>query len=222
MGQREPVDRGRGEAAIHAAVGPNRQRHTVERQDFPGPSHVRGHSDFGRVLQQALRARLDPRVAGLTRNLDHTWRRRRHQRRAVQVDRRHYFSRITPNVRPATMYLRAITIRMSGTDMAMTPDAAMSFQMISNWVTSPWTPTGNVWECGVAVRISAKRNSLHAKVKTMVAAAMSPGAASGSSTRRKEVHRLAPSTRAASSSSIGISARKPFNIQMANGKLNSE
>ena len=94
--------------------------------------------------------------------------------------------------------------------------------MISNWVTSPWTPTGNVWAFGVAVRINAKRNSLQANVKTIVAAAISPGNASGSSTRRKEVHRLAPSTSAASSSSSGISARKPFSIQMANGKLNSE
>src|SRR5207248_4441305 len=210
------------EAAIHAAVGPNRQRHAVERQDFSGLHNFRGHSDFGRVFQQAFRARLDALVAGLTRDLDDARRRRRHQGRAVQVDRRHYFSRMTPNVSPATRYLRATTIRTSGTDMAMTPDAAMSFQMISNWVTSPWTPTGKVCDCGVAVRISAKRNSLHAKVKTMVAAAMSPGAASGRSTRREEVHRLAPSTSVASSSSSGISARNPFNIQMAKGKLNRE
>src|SRR5438445_818659 len=168
------------------------------------------------------RARLDSGVPRLTRDLEDSWRRRRHQGGAVEVDRDRHFSRITPKVRPATMYLRPITISTSGIAIAITPAAAMSFQMISNWVTSPWTPTGKVCAFGVAVRIRAKRNSLQANVKTIVAAAIIPGNASGSSTRRNDVQRLAPSTSAASSSSSGISARKPFSIQMANGKLNSE
>ena len=98
----------------------------------------------------------------------------------------------------------------------------MSFQMISNCVTRPWTPTGKVCALGVAVKISANRNSLHAKVKMMMPAAMIPGAASGISTRQKAIQRVAPSTSAASSSSSGISVRNPFSIQMANGRLNSE
>src|SRR3989454_11838271 len=88
------------------------------------------------------------------------------------------------------MYLRAITMRTSGTDMAMTPEAAMSFQMISNWVTRPCTPTGNVCEFGVAVRMRANRNSLHANVKMMMPAAMIPGAARGSRMRQNAIQRL--------------------------------
>ena len=48
-----------------------------------------------------------------------------------------YFSRITPKVKPATIYRRPITIKISGRAMAITPEAAMSFQMISNCVTRP-------------------------------------------------------------------------------------
>src|ERR1700730_1724752 len=208
--------------AIHPSVGSNRQGDAVEREDLLRSNQFRGGPHLVALVEQPLGARFDPRVARFTRNLQNSLGWRRHQGGPVQEDGGRHFSRITPKVSPATMYLRAITIRKSGTDMAMTPEAAMSFQMISNWVTSPWTPTGKVCEFGVAVRISAKRNSLHANVKTMVAAAIRPGAASGSSTRGNEVQRFAPSTRAASSSSIGISARKPLSIQMANGRLNNE
>ena len=98
----------------------------------------------------------------------------------------------------------------------------MSFQMISNWVTRPCTPTGNVCEFGVAVRMRANRNSLHANVKMMMPAAMIPGAARGSRMRQNAIQRLAPSTSAASSNSSGISVRNPFSIQMAKGRLNRE
>ena len=98
----------------------------------------------------------------------------------------------------------------------------MSFQMISNWVTRPWTPTGNVCAFGVLVRMSANRNSLQENEKTMTPAARSPGVASGRRMCRNAVQRLAPSASAASSISRGISVRKPFNIQIVNGRLNSE
>src|SRR5439155_3474190 len=117
------------------------QGHAVERQDFFGSDHARRRADLGRVLQQALRARLDSGVPRLTRDLEDSWRRRRHQGGAVEVDRDRHFSRITPKVRPATMYLRPITMSTRGIAIAITPAAAMSFQIISNWVTSPWTPT---------------------------------------------------------------------------------
>src|SRR5207244_7047208 len=112
--------------ASQRAAAPNRPRDAIERRAFLGLNNFGGHLDFGRVLQQALRARLDSLVAGLTRDFDDARCRRRHQGCAVQIDRRHYFSRMTPNVSPATRYLRATTIRTSGTDMAITPDAAMS------------------------------------------------------------------------------------------------
>ena len=101
----------------------------------------------------------------------------------------------------------------------MTPPAAMSFQMISNWVTSPWTPTGKVIDCGVAVRMKAKRNSAQSKAKTITPAARTPVEASGSRTCRKACKRVPPSTRAASSTSAGICSRKPLSIQMASGRL---
>src|ERR1700730_17673449 len=208
--------------AIHPSVGSNRQGDAVEREDLLRSNQFRGGPHLAAVVEQPLGASLAPAVAGVPRNRAQRPGGRRHQGGAIQIDPRSHMSRITPKVRPATRYLRATTIRTSGIDIAITPDAAMSFQMISNWVTRPWTPTGKVWAFGVAVRISAKRNSLQAKVNTIVAAAIKPGAASGSSTRRNAVHRLAPSTRAASSSSSGISAKKPLSIQMAKGRLKSE
>ena len=110
----------------------------------------------------------------------------------------------------------------SGMASAMVPAADISFQMTSNCVTSPCTPTGNVCAFGVLVRMRANKNSLHENVKTMTAAANSPGQASGRSTRRKAVQRLAPSVKAASSSSRGISERNPFSIHIVNGRLKSE
>ena len=104
----------------------------------------------------------------------------------------------------------------------MVPAAAMSFQMTSNWVTSPCTPTGNVCAFWVLVRMRANRNSLQENVNTMTAAAKRPGHASGSSTSRKAVQRPAPSVNAASSISRGISDRNPFSIQMVNGRFTSE
>src|ERR1700730_840521 len=208
--------------AIHPSVGSNRQGDAVEREDLLRSNQFRGGPHLAAVVGQPLGASLDSAVAGVPRNREQPLGGRRHQGGAIQIDPRSHLSRITPKVRPATRYLRATTIRTSGIDIAITPDAAMSFQMISNWVTRPWTPTGKVWAFGVAVRISAKRNSLQAKVNTIVAAASRPGNASGSSTWRNALHRFAPSMRAASSSSMGISARKPFSIQIAKGKLNSE
>src|SRR5713226_204639 len=199
-----------------------RQPDAVEAPDLALPDTLRRTAYFIVIDQQPLGPGFDSDKASLSGYDQRPIRRGGHDRGAVEEDLRTHFSRITPKVNPATMYRRPITISRSGTSMAITPAAAISFQMISNWVTRPWTPTGKVWAFGVAVRIRANRNSLQAKVNTMVAAAISPGVASGRSTRRKEVHRLAPSTRATSSIPIGISARKPLSIQIAKGRLKSE
>src|SRR5438874_526778 len=208
--------------SIHPAVGPHGEGHPSQGEDVVGASGLGGGAGLGGVGQQPLAPRLDAGVAGGAGDLQDPLGGRRHHGGAVQIDGGGHFSRITPKVRPATMYFRATTISTSGTDIAITPAAAIWFQMIANWVTKPCTPTGNVWAFGVAVRIRANRNSLQAKVKTMMPAAMMPGAASGSSTRRNAVQRLAPSTSATSSTSSGISARNPLSIQIANGRLKSE
>src|SRR5256885_173770 len=71
--------------------------------------------------EEPLGAGFDPGVAAFPRNLQEPLGRGRHQRGPVQIDRGGHFSRITPKVKPATMYFRAITIRTRGTDMAITP-----------------------------------------------------------------------------------------------------
>ena len=53
------------------------------------------------------------------------------------------------------------------------------------------------------MKISAKKNSSQAFSSVKIAVAVSPGAASGKDTRTNDWKRLAPSIRAASSSSIG-------------------
>ena len=81
---------------------------------------------------------------------------------------------MTPNVSPVVTWRRAANITMTGMTIAMTAAAAISFQMISNCVTSPATPTGNVWAWGVAVRMKANWNSAQSKAKTMIPAARTP------------------------------------------------
>ena len=60
-------------------------------------------------------------------------------------------------------------------------------------------------------------NSFQARMKAKIPVATSPGATSGRVTRMKAPRRLAPSTRAASSSSSGTPATKPRRVQIVNG-----
>src|SRR2546427_9227303 len=71
------------------------------------------------------------------------------------------------------------------------------------------------------VNNSANMNSFQVKMKDSSAVTTRPGATSGSAMRRNALKMVAPSTRAASSSSAGRSSKKPFSSQMANGRLNT-
>src|SRR5689334_25017148 len=57
------------------------------------------------------------------------------------------------------------------------------------------------------VRVTASRNSFQEAMKARMAAVAMPGAASGMTTLRNAWKRVAPSTRAASSRSFGISRK---------------
>ena len=61
-------------------------------------------------------------------------------------------------------------------------------------------------------------NSFQARMKAKMPVATRPGATSGSVTRMNAPKRLAPSTRAASSSSSGTPATNPRSVQIVNGR----
>src|SRR5437667_6119106 len=137
-------------------------------------------------------------------------------------DRHRYaFSLTAPNVSATITYRRANSSKRMGTTAAIVPTAAISFQMISNCVTRLATPIGNVWDRGVALRMNANLNSLQASAKVITPVASSAGASCGSTILKKAYNRLAPSTSAASSISIGTSSRNPRNIHVASGRLNT-
>jgi hypothetical protein len=69
--------------------------------------------------------------------------------------------------------------------------------------------------------VLASRNSFHAYVKMMIAAAPIPGAASGSATRKNAWNGDAPSTSAASSRSGGIEAKNVVRMKIVIGMLNA-
>ena len=66
---------------------------------------------------------------------------------------------------------------------------------------------GTVRAAGVDVSVTANRNSFHAAMNVRMPAVASPGAASGMTILRNAVKRVAPSTSAASSRSLGISLK---------------
>jgi len=86
-------------------------------------------------------------------------------------------------------YRRASRSSPTGTRAEITPTAAIWFQMISNSVTKLHTAIENVCERGVAVRISAYRNSLQLNAKVITAAASSPGDSIGRRIWKKARHR---------------------------------
>ena len=79
--------------------------------------------------------------------------------------------------------------------------------------------TGSVVDAAVCVRINANRNSFQATIRQNTTVAASPGFATGSTTRTSTPIRESPSIMAASSSSRGISRKKPCIIQTTKGKL---
>lgn len=70
-----------------------------------------------------------------------------------------------------------------------------------------------------AVRLTAKKNSFHAKITQISAVAAIPGDTSGRMTSRAERQVLAPSRLAASSSSPGTSRKNDRIIHTATGRF---
>src|ERR1700754_4081383 len=85
-------------------------------------------------------------------------------------------------------------------------------------VMKPTRYTGTV--CArTAVSVTARKNSFQEKITQISAVAATPGAIIGSSTARASPHSDAPSTRAASSTSVGTSLMNERSIQTAIGRL---
>src|SRR5918999_4182035 len=103
--------------------------------------------------------------------------------------------------------------------MAATVAAADSrAQNAPSLVMKPTRYTGTV--CSrTAVSVTARKNSFQAKITQIRAVAAMPGAIIGSITLVDSCHRLAPSTRDASSTSVGTSLMNERSIQTAIGRL---
>ena len=67
--------------------------------------------------------------------------------------------------------------------------------------------------------MTARKNSFQAKITQISAVAAMPGAIIGNRTLVASCHRLAPSTRDASSTSVGTSLMNERSIQTAIGRL---
>ena len=84
-----------------------------------------------------------------------------------------------------------------------------------------WSTTGTVLRDSSFMNVSASMNSFQPSRKHSTAVVASPGAASGSITRHIAPSRVAPSVRAACSSSAGIPTRNPRITHMASGTVNA-
>src|SRR5215211_872718 len=122
----------------------------------------------------------------------------------VDDHRFHYFT--APRDSPRTSHFWATQPAMITGRTAMVEAADRRAQNRPSLVMKPTRNTGTV-AAWVAVRLTAKKNSFHAKMKQIKAVAASPGAIIGRMIRRISVNSLAPSTRAASSTSLGSSMR---------------
>src|SRR5260370_588416 len=89
------ASRSEGEPSVQPAVALDRKGDAVEGEDVVGPDDAGGGAHLRRVLEQTLHASLDPGIAGVPRDLQNALRGRGHESRAVEVNRRHHFSRIT-------------------------------------------------------------------------------------------------------------------------------
>ena len=99
--------------------------------------------------------------------------------------------------------------------------AAISPQLVPVTVTNSASPVVTV-RALTLVSVAAKRYSFHANTQLRTAVIAMPGAARGTITFRNTVAMLAPSTYAASSSSVGMPSMIPFRSQMAKGRLNTQ
>src|SRR5256885_2158395 len=92
-----------------------------------------------------------------------------------------------------------------------------------HWKTSPLIsparPAGIVFCESFVTRSSAKKNSFHEFVKAKSAITASAGSASGIMMRTSDCNRVAPSTSAASSSSLGMVLKYEIASQVQKGTV---
>ena len=84
-----------------------------------------------------------------------------------------------PKVNAEVTYFLANIKRRIGINAAIVPTAAISFHKIWNWLTSRHTPIENVCEVGVAVKMSANKNSFQDRAKVITAIARIAGDSRG-------------------------------------------
>ena len=105
--------------------------------------------------------------------------------------------------------------------LATVATAAISPQLVPVTETKAASPVVMV-RALTLVRLAANKYSFQAKIQLKMKVIASPGATKGATTRVSTVQRLAPSTKAASSSSIGTPSMIPFINQTAKGRLKTQ
>src|ERR687897_1704352 len=128
----------------------------------------------------------------------------------------HYFP--APRDNPRTSHFWATQPAMITGNAAIVDAADNRAQNKPSLVMKPTRNTGTV-AAWVAVRVTAKKNSFQANMKQIRAVAARPGAIIGTITLRSSSDRLAPSSRAASSTSLGTSSRNERIIHTAMGRF---
>src|ERR1700751_1861102 len=123
-----------------------------------------------------------------------------------------------PKVKPRTRYRCAARAPIQTGRTTTVPAAMMLFHSTLTGVTYSVSPTGAV-RVPAPVSTLAKRNSFQAKINDRSPVAIIPGIVSGTVMRRNVARGLQPSTCAASSISMGISAKKPRISQTVSGKF---
>src|SRR4051812_31368885 len=92
------------------------------------------------------------------------------------------------------------------TSVGITPSSADALVVVTSISRSPCstlTATGTVWFSLLTRNVSGMRNSFHVQMKKKMTSTLRVGRLIGTITRQRAVHREAPSSAAASSTSLG-------------------
>src|SRR5690554_413076 len=128
-----------------------------------------------------------------------------------------YYSFIPPSVSPETIYLEATRkTRVTGTATIKDADASRP-HCVENWPCMRSRAKVQVRTAGLCNMTLAIINSFQQVIKENRPAIARAGVESGRSTRVNDCIIVAPSTRAASSSSRGMDRKYPLNNQMLKG-----
>src|SRR4030095_13953487 len=123
-----------------------------------------------------------------------------------------------PIVRPRTsLFCASQPARITGSDSSVAAADSRARNSPSD-DTKPTKKIGPV-PAVVAVRLTAKKNSFHEKMKQISAVAAMPGETIGNSTRRMTESTPAPSSEAASITERGTSSRNERIIHTASGRF---